>query len=499
MNYPPVAPLPIEAGLPLPEGSRAARFSGGLAKLAGPLLLLLIVALFAVNALMHYPGTMNNDSINQYGQAISGRYADWHPPVMAWLWSWLRLAGDGPGPMLLLHLALYWLGFGLLADGLRRSEQPWLAVLMAFAGAFPPFLYINATVAKDVGLVASWLAAVGLIFWFRAQNRPIPVRWYVVVAALMTYGTLVRTNAVFAVGPLLVYALATPHSHWLRSVRLITAAVVVAVLAIPVTVQANRWLFNPSPTHPEQSLFLFDLMGMAVYEKDPSLLEPRATLAASDLQACYSPYWWDSLSPWGRCGAKVHRPNADLVTITEGLTLQWAKTILQHPVAYAAHRLKHFNSSLLFAVPLKHIRLTPEYRTDDPAIASREVVTERDVRLDLLRKNPFVWPITWLVWGGFVLAFISLENTSPTVQLARVLIVSALGYSCAYLLVGVATDMRYHYWSLTSVLVGTLLVLPLLAQGLRSRSGLVLGGIGATALVVSIGVATRLLDFRAFV
>lgn len=502
MNYTPVAPVPIEAGLSFPEGSGAARLSRTsrvLAKLAGPLLLLLIVALFAVNALMHYPGTMNNDSINQYADATSGRYTDWHPPVMAWLWSWLRLAGNGPGPLLLLHLALYWFGFGLLADGLRRSEHPRLAVLMALAGAFPPFLYINATVAKDVGLVASWLAAVGLIFWFRAQRRPIPVQWWVVIAALVTYGTLVRANAVFAVGPLLVYALAPPHSRWLRSVRLITATVVVALLAVPVTMQANRWLFNPSPMHPEQSLFLFDLMGMAVYERDPSLIEPRATLAASELQACYTPYWWDSLSPWGRCSAKVHRPNGDLVTITEGLTLQWAKTILQHPVAYAAHRLKHFNSSLLFAVPLKHIRLTPEYRTDDPAIAPREVVTERDVRLDLLRKNPFVWPVTWLVWGGFVLAFISRENPSPTVQLAKVLLVSALGYSCAYLLVGVATDMRYHYWSLMSVLVGTLLVLPLLAQGLRRRSALLLGAIGATALAVSIGVATRLLDFRAFV
>jgi hypothetical protein len=174
MNYPPVAPLPIDGGLSLPEGSGAARFSHLLAKLAGPLLLLLVVALFTVNALMHYPGTMNNDSINQYGQAVSGRYADWHPPVMAWLWSLLRLAGEGPGPLLLLHLAFYWLGFGLLADGLRRSDHPRLAVLMALAGAFPPFLYINATVAKDVGLVASWLAALGLIFWFRA----VPVLWW---------------------------------------------------------------------------------------------------------------------------------------------------------------------------------------------------------------------------------------------------------------------------------------------------------------------------------
>ena len=467
------------------------------AELTGPMLALLVVALFAVNALMHYPGTMNNDSITQYSQAISGRYSDWHPPVMAWLWSWLRLANNGPGPLLLLHLALYWLGFGLLADGLRRAGHPWVAVLMALTGAFPPFLHINATVVKDVGLAASWLAATGLLFWFRTQRRHVPVACGLVIAALLIYGTLVRSNSVFAIGPLLLYAIGS--SHWLRSRRLIAAAVVVAVLAIPATMQINRWLFNPSPMHPEQSLFLFDLMGMAAYEAQPSLMEPSVTLTASELQACYTPYWWDSLSSWGPCSANVNRSAGELVTAPQGLMRQWASTILQHPVAYAAHRLKHFNSSLLFAVPLKHIRLILEYRTDNPARAPLEVITAKDVRLDLLRKNPLIWPVTWLVWGTFVLAFISRQNSVPTVQLAKVLIVSALGYSCAYLVIGVATDMRYHYWSIMAIFIATVLVLPMLAQGIRNRSVLLLGAIGTTALVVSIGVATRLLDFRAFV
>jgi Dolichyl-phosphate-mannose-protein mannosyltransferase len=499
MNYQRAVPLSIDAGLSLAKPSGLRRIFRVLENQAGPLLLLLIVILFTVNAVLHYPGTMNNDSINQYSQAVSGQYADWHPPIMAWLWSIVRLAGDGPGPLLLLHLGLYWLGFGLLADGLRRAGLPRLAVLMAFAGVFPPFLYINATVVKDVGLVASWLAAVGLIFWFRAQRRSIPVQYWMLIAPLIIYGTLVRTNAVFAVGPLLIYAFAPPRSQWFRSVRSILVAVIVAALAIPVSMQVNQWLFKPSLTHPEQSLFMFDLMGMAVYDRDPSLLEPRATLTAGELQACYSPYWWDSLSPWGHCSAKVHRPKADMVTTPEGLKLQWVKTIFQHPVAYVVHRLKHFNSSLLFAVPLKHIRLTPEYRADELAKAPKNMVTERDLRLDLLRKNPFVWPVTWLVWGGFLLVFISREKSTPAVQLAKVLTVSALGYSCAYLLIGVATDMRYHYWSLMSILISTLLVIPWLAEGLRNRSRLLLGGISSCALVVLVGVAARLLDFRAFV
>lgn len=497
MSYSTAESVTAQARPPLFKGSVKTRLFRVPATLLGPLLGLLIVALFTVNGFMHYPGTMNNDSLSQYGQAVSGRYSDWHPPVMAWLWSWLRLIADGPGPLLLLHLALYWLGFGLLADGLRRAGHLGLALIMALAGAFPPFLYINAIVTKDVGLVASWLVAIGLLFWFRVQQRRIPVVCALVIAALLAYGTLVRSNAVFAIGPLLLYAIG-PFS-WLRSTRLIAAAVVVAVLAVPVTMQANRWLFNPSPMHPEQSLFLFDLMGIAVHKAQPGLLEPSVSLSASELQACYTPYWWDSLSSWGPCSANVHRTEGELVTAPEGLTQQWAHTILQHPVAYVVHRLKHFNSSLLFVVPLKHIRLTPEFRTDNPAHAPPEVITEQDIRLDLLRKNPLIWPVTWVAWGIGVLAFISRQNPVPTVQLAKVLIVSALGYSCAYLLIGVATDMRYHYWSLVAIFSASVLVLPMLMQGLRSRSALLLGAIGLTTVVISIGVAARLFDFRAFV
>lgn len=462
----------------------------------GGLLPLLVGVLFAANVALHFPGTMTNDSINQYAEAVSGRYTDWHPPVMAWLWSVLRLVADGPAPFLLLHLALYWAGFGLIADGTRRAGHPRMALLIALAGAFPPFLYLNANVVKDVGMVSFWLAGVGLMFWFRAQDRRIPLPVGVLVAALVLYGTLVRSNTVFALGPLLMYAFAP--AHWLRSMRLMAGAIVIAVLAIPATQQANRLLFDPQGRDPVHSLFLFDLVGIAVHENDPRLVEPRATFSAGDLKACYTPYWWDTLSPWGRCASRVHRPDTDHATVGEGLPMQWAKTIAQHPVAYAVHRLKHFNSAVLFAVPPKHIRLTPEYQTGDPAFPPMEIVTERDIKFDLLRKNPFIWPVTWLVWGAFLLAFLARRPAANPVLLARVLIVSALGYSLAYLVVGVATDMRYHYWTLIAMLVATLLAMPQLAQGLRERSTSLLAGLTAVGLVVAVGVATRLLDFQRF-
>ncbi|MBW3656416.1 MAG: hypothetical protein KY444_09920, partial [Gemmatimonadetes bacterium] len=214
---------------------------------------------------------------------------------------------------------------------------------------------------------------------------------------------------------------------------------------------------------------------------------------------CYTPYWWDPLSPWGPCGAKVPRPDPDLAANGQGLAQQWAMTILEHPVAYAVHRLKHFNSSLLFLVPPKHIRLTPEYRTDNPARPPMELVSERDNKLDIVRKNPLIWPVTWLAWGIVLLAFIHREPAQGRAALARVLIVSALGYSGAYLVIGVATDMRYHYWSLLAVMIASLAVLPELRAGWRRRARGLLGGLALVALVVGAGVATRLTDFRGLV
>ena len=461
------------------------------------LLAALVVGLFAVNALLHFPGTVNNDSINQYREAVSGRYSDWHPPVMAWLWSWLRYLGEGPGPLLLFHLALYWAGFGLLADAVRRAGHPAWALVVALAGAFPPFLYVNAQVVKDVGMAATWLAAAGVMFWYRSQQRRVPVLAGVAVAALLAYGTLVRGNAVFGLGPLLLYALA-PASWW-RSGRLMAAAVVVALLAIPASKLVNSGLLQAKSQHPEHSLFMFDLMGIAVHEGDPRLVEPRAKLSEADLHACYSPYWWDSLSPWGRCASRVDRPNKDFAANGDGLGQQWALTILEHPVAYATHRLKHFNSSLLFLVPPKHLRFAPENRTDDPAWKPFEPVTERDLKMDLVRKNFLVWPVTWLAWGLVLLVFLAQRAAGSGIGFARVLVVSALAYSGAYLVVGVATDMRYHYWSLLAIMLATLLVLPQLAQGWRDRSRILIGGLALVVLVVALGTAARLADWQALV
>jgi hypothetical protein len=80
--------------------------------------------LFAANLFGGFPGVANDDSNSQYAQAVDQHFNDWHPPIMAWLWSIFRLLADGNGSMFCFHIACYWLGFGLIAVALSRAGRP---------------------------------------------------------------------------------------------------------------------------------------------------------------------------------------------------------------------------------------------------------------------------------------------------------------------------------------------------------------------------------------
>jgi hypothetical protein len=141
--------------------------------------------LFAANLLAGVPGVANDDSDSQYAQAVDHRFNDWHPPIMAWLWSFFRLLADGNGPMFCFHVACYWLGFGLIAVALGRVGRPLAGWGMIGVGLFPPFLAVT------------FIAAFAALFWYRIADRRVPVVVVAVSIVLFFYGTLVRGNAVF--------------------------------------------------------------------------------------------------------------------------------------------------------------------------------------------------------------------------------------------------------------------------------------------------------------
>jgi hypothetical protein len=58
--------------------------------------------------------------------------------------------------------------------------------------------------------------------------------------------------------------------------------------------------------------------------------------------------------------------------------------------------------------------------------------------------------------------------------------------------------MRYHFWSLFALAAASAIAAPQVAAAWRARDPALRAGLWALAAVVAAGLATRLLDIRAF-
>jgi hypothetical protein len=406
--------------------ARPASSSGALWAAAGSLLLLTIA--------WHWPGKLIGDSITQLSEIESGRLTDWHPPLMAVIW---RALGSTPQSMLVLQASLYWLGLALLADRLRLQAGTRWAYAMLLIGLTPmSFIYLG-VIQKDTLMTALFILAVGM------SVRSVPA--YGLVPAFV--GMLVRANAVFAMPPLVV-----------RSRRIaptIALCLVLALLLVPVSRFINLSLLGAERSNVEKTLQLFDLAGI-------QKISGRRDLGP-DIASCYSPFYWDSLE----YGCQAFARSRDDLAGT------WLGAIVSEPVAYARHRVSHFNHAIFFAVPplQECIGNAGQYAA---ACGSGEATLLKDA----IVRNAFLWPVTWLVVGTFLL-FMRLEPT------ARVLTLSGVLYGIAYLIIGVASGFRYFYW--TEFAIQVALVWQLATAGLPQWRRIV----AAVAVTWAIGYAWR--------
>jgi putative flippase GtrA len=456
------------------------------------------LVLFIANFALKYPGELNSDSRWQYAQAVSGQYSDWHPPIMAWVWSFLLHIVDGQVSILTLHLGLHWLGFALIADGIRCLGKPRLAWLALLSGAFPVFLFYNGTIHKDVGMASAMLAAFGLGFRYRINGRSIPFGILILASILLAYGTLVRTNAIFAFGPLFIY-LFTDRIRLASVKKLALLSILLAGLALPLSSYINRDLLAAKSDGAIQSLFLFDLNGIAYHSGDLSVLPPEFAFSKEDLQRCYTPYWWDTISYWGGCHSAWESLGPENSLARKNLGHRWLTEMIEHPLDYIEHRLKVLNSILYFIVPAKHCRYVPGCGDKDPETNNILPVTDHDIRMDYFRKNPFVLPINWLVLGLVLLLFTNHIKPLEVLSATRALLISGISVLLFMIIVGVATDIRYSYWTIMSILLAALISFDQLKSHLKLSNPKFIGSGVLMLLVFLAELLSRFFNFTAFI
>ncbi len=384
----------------------------------------LITILFAfINLMLRWPGKLHQDSVKQLQQAISGHYTDWHPPIMAMMWRGLLPIVEATVGMLMLQIALYWLGIGLFAAVLAKGNHHRAALIMLLSGFTPIALIYTGVIMKDSLMTSFFIAAFGLVAWKDVRLKSAGLLFGVT-------GMLTRPNAVFAFASLLLLALRRKLSLF----KSLIYALIISIALIPLTQWINHDLFGAERTGVERSLQIYDLAGIAYFSGDTSVLP----VDTPDLSECYTPLYWDTLLA-SRCDYAYWK-------LDDSITREWIMGIVTHPLSYLQHRLAHFNYETFFLVPPVQQCVEAPEKHDCP----------RSLLSDFISKNGLLWPVAWLTLGIVMLL-------SGLGDIPRALTISALMYGFAYLVVGVASNFRYFYW--TELAIQTALIFQIATAG----------------------------------
>jgi hypothetical protein len=221
-----------------------------------------------------FPGLMSQDSILQYGQALTGHYNDWQPPLLAIA---IRVTLGLGGALGLLMLGQCLAGvFGVRAlatavlrffqSGMTARRAAWLSFLVLLILLVPvsPLGFYLMTLWKDAwaAILLLWIGALALdLFRGEASRRRIAL--LVVCATLLG---LVRHNAVVVLplaGLVIGWGVRKGGKSWRTAITL-AALPLILCLAINPLIAA---LFHVEKLHPDSQIMAIDLVGLCAADR----------------------------------------------------------------------------------------------------------------------------------------------------------------------------------------------------------------------------------------
>ena len=285
-----------------------------------------------------WPGSLDADTLGELHEVATGRYSDWHIPVLEALWRIPYLLGvRGAGWLLTVGLFTLLVGFYLI---LRcRLSRPVSTVLAIACCLFPPVLTWAIHVGADAWFAASIITSFGLAArCFRTTGRSRTVSavgsvWFAAVALASRHNVVPAVLVVMIV----LAALALDGLH-LRYRKIATLALgVIATVALYAVETGVQWATGTVSTHPAQAAMVYDLAQLSKEEHRvllPPSVDPKQSLQA--IENGTSVLLVDPL---------LFGPNPPVKFPVEGaaysdLKSAWEKAILHDPGGYLAERLR---------------------------------------------------------------------------------------------------------------------------------------------------------------
>lgn len=410
-----------------------------------PFLLAAVIGLLGTISVF-FPGLMSPDSFDQLNQARSLKLANWHPPLMAWVWHHTDLFIAGPFGMLLLQATAWWGGLALIISKVTKHRLAPLLVLLV--GFWPPIFGMSGTIWKDVQLVGAFTVGIALLLEAQQSNRK---RMIVPAIIMLLYGAALRHNSMFAAIPLFAWSalLLLNHVNNLsKKTKLVLAAVMTLVMmVIPRTINGA---LTDEPRYPLQQLLVYDLLAISVDSGEnfiPSYLQPRP-FSQADLKALYTsnglaPMYWPS--------------DINHIRITynpaevEPLKKLWLKTVLTHKKSYLKHRTALFLDQMGFASFVSYPFQTGMSSSElgvshSPSKFSGKVFKVLDSLKNTLLFRTWAYLLVLLVCLGVTLRGALRRESMPL--LATMIALSGLLYIAPYYLVSVGCDLRFNLWAM---------------------------------------------------
>ncbi|WP_225883069.1 hypothetical protein [Sphingomonas aliaeris] len=308
---------------------------------------------------------------------------------------------------------------------------------------------------------------------------------------LVLAAATLRFNAFLAGLPLIVALL----PRWSRRtpLHLLATSAFSAIVVLAAMPLANR-LVGARPSGVELSLVIFDLAGITQFSgvnAFPPLADVPDPVATS--RRCYTPIRWDSYAWWVEepCAIGFANVGAALKAQHVGPYAFLARAIAAHPIAYARHRLAHFNINTRFLVPDEIERAVQVESAPNRwgyAVTPNPVLSAIDAAALVMARTPLGWPIVWI---ALAIGILGISSHLPSRRIVIPLASSAVMYGMGYAMFSVASEFRYHLWTMMSALAMAITASDLHAGAALPRVRLFIA-FAPVAVVILLGTVWRI-------
>ena len=408
------------------------------------LTLSLFLSAISILFLIFFPGSMTYDSLQQLEQARLGVYDNWHPPVMAVLWHYLVKVVDGPGLMLVFHMAMLGLSCVILyAWSIKNAfKYSFLYLLIPF---LPWVLNFEFVIWKDVSFAYSWILAIALFFLMTNRINAVLLT---LAFTFLFYGFLVRHNS-FTAG-FIVLALIFNLIYKKMSIKVFILLFILNAALFLTIPRIFNSIYDVKEMNPLSLVMFDDLIGIHLQGK-PVIGDLIPNKELLELSKC--PRLEKSPVTFAMCDAVNQRYHFIQFNEYSKLSSLWLAAVTKYPLEYLYYRTLAFKYLLrsfheesvnyanysIFDKPYKFDSIVLN-RTENQTVVIKYISLTKKY-FDFLFK-PFFWILI-----SSVCAILLIRNSYAKLIGAYLFPLSGIAYTFGYFFTTPEADLRYTYFS----------------------------------------------------